>query len=137
MYWIKQLNISEDLNNILALNLSRPASLPARNSASITRKKWECCIQTVDKDSETFIASLENCLEENSESLIGEFSFNDVSFDERKMIKAGSIFYCSLIDEITKAGTVKNGGMVIYFRTIPNWSRLSLLENTKDDPNAI
>ncbi len=85
---------------------------------SISLQKWEGIVAEVKKNA--FVAKLYDRTVENPEEE-GEFSIDEVSEDDRVLLKPGAFFYWS-IGYLTTGTGQRIRTSVIKFRRIPEWT---------------
>ena len=85
---------------------------------AVSLQKWEGVVTEVGK--EIFHARLLDLTESNPEEET-DFSIDDVSEDDRGLIKPGSVFYWSLGYLTTRTGQVIRSS-IVKFRRLPAWT---------------
>lgn len=89
-----------------------------------TRQLWEGTVTKVLDNS--FVATLRDKTEPSNPDEQALFAFDEVSSDDRQLVRAGSSFYWVIGREQTPAGQVRNISS-LRFRRVPAWTR-SVLE---------
>jgi hypothetical protein len=92
-----------------------------------TRQLWEGTVTEV-RDNE-FVATLADVTNPENPDEQVEFSYDEVSQDDRQLVKSGSAFYWVVGNERTPGGQVKNVS-IVQFRRLPVWTRSSLAQST-------
>ncbi|MFA6055608.1 MAG: hypothetical protein WC769_09555 [Thermodesulfovibrionales bacterium] len=92
-----------------------PAELKER---AVSLQKWEGIVTEVGKD--IFHARLLDLTEKNPEEET-DFSIDEVSEDDRSLIKPGGVFYWSLGYLTTRTGQVIRSS-IVKFRRLPAWT---------------
>jgi hypothetical protein len=85
---------------------------------AVSLQKWEGIVAEVGKD--IFHARLLDLTEENPEEE-ADFSIDEVSEDDRSLIKLGGVFYWSLGYLTTRTGQVIKSS-IVKFRRLPAWT---------------
>lgn len=85
---------------------------------AVSLQKWEGVVTEVGKD--IFRARLLDLTEENPEEE-ADFSIDEVSEDDRSLIKPGGVFYWSLGYLTTRTGQVIKSS-IVKFRRLPAWT---------------
>lgn len=100
-----------------------PQMLIGRGSTLQTRQLWEGTVTEVRAND--FVASLADVTNPENPDEQVEFTFDEVSQDDRQLVTSGSAFYWVVGSERTPGGQLKNVSMV-QFRRLPMWTRSSL-----------
>jgi hypothetical protein len=88
-----------------------------------TRQLWEGTVTEV-RDNE-FVATLADVTNPENPDEQVEFTYDEVSEDDRQLVRSGSPFYWVVGSERTPGGQLRNVSMV-QFRRLPTWTRSSL-----------
>jgi hypothetical protein len=102
-------------------NTSPIAVLPKQKYSPktyVSLGKWEGYV--IDSYDNFFLARITDLKEEHGDEEV-EIFFDEISDDERKLVRPGAIFYWSIGYEKEK-GTVKRSS-IIRFRRLPKWTK--------------
>jgi hypothetical protein len=97
-----------------------------------TRQLWEGTVTEVRENE--FVATLADITNPENPDEQVEFTYDEVSQDDRKLVSSGSGFYCVDRSEQTPGGKEKNVSMV-QFRRLPTWTRSSLVQGANRGRN--
>jgi hypothetical protein len=105
-----------------------PIPLPPTKSASTERftllQQWEGTILRVG--AEELTATLSDHTDTNAAEEQADFSWDEISEDDRALVKPGAVFYCSLgYLKNLETGQISKASRVV-FRRLPAWSRRDL-----------
>lgn len=89
---------------------------------AVSLQKWEGVVTEVEKD--IFNARLLDLTDDNPEEE-ADFSIEEVSEDDRKLLKPGAVFYWSLGYLTTGTGQVIRTS-IVKFRRLPAWTETEL-----------
>ena len=99
----------------------------------IPLQKWEGYVTRVEGD--TFGARLIDRIEDRPEEELDEFPLEDVTPDDRELVKPGAVFYWQIGYRVRRGGQ-RERVSVIWFRRLPAWSREEL-EAAKDEARRV
>jgi hypothetical protein len=108
-------------------------AIQMRGPSLQTRQLWEGTVTKVLESS--FVARLSDKTERSNPNEQALFNFDEVSLDDRRLIRAGSSFYWVIGTEQTPAGQIRNVSM-LRFRRVPSWTR-SALESAADRASRV
>ena len=89
---------------------------------AVSLQKWEGVVMEVEKD--IFHARLLDLTEKNPEEET-DFLFEEVSEDDRSLIKPGAVFYWSLYYLTTRTGQIIKSS-IVKFRRLPAWTETEI-----------
>lgn len=85
-------------------------------------EQWTGRVTHIDAKGKIFLAALQS---KTAPDELGEFSFDDLSDDDKELLSLGAIFYWSIGKIITPGGEVSNVSKV-RFRRLQHWHRKTL-----------
>ena len=100
------------------------AGSPDRASAFKTLEQWVCRVVSVSADERTFCAVGQSLDPAKTEEL-GDFTFAEVSDDDRSLIAEGAVFYWSIGYRVEQWGQ-RSTESAIRFRRLPVWTEREL-----------
>lgn len=109
--------------------IGRMRNLNKPKTSMRTLSRWECVITEIDD--QEFVAKVKRVYPEDAQDDgihedYAEFDMSDVNDSDRQFVKMGAIFYWSVGQAKSKAGTVEHKSMLVFPR-LPAWS-----ENTEN-----
>lgn len=103
---------------------------PSPQASSISLQKWEGVVLELKSDS--FIARVYDLTQEGIEEE-AEFPYQEVSEEDKSLIKPGAIFYWN-ISYVTKPNRQRTRESLIYFRRVPLWTKREIEKSIHDAP---
>jgi hypothetical protein len=98
------------------------------------RQAWEGTV--VECRADSFLARVTDQTNSANPDELVTFDLDEISEDDRQMVKAGSSFYWTIGTEKSPAGQIKNIDMVI-FRRLPRWKNSALRRAEQDAKEAM
>lgn len=120
-------NKRSDSKSVMAEGYSKPliklppGTLPRERVKVL--QQWECVVTQVCEDS--FLAELADLTEPGNPLELAEFSFEEVSLDDRKLLEVEAVFYWCIGYTTSKSGQVQRISE-IRFKRSPKWTRALL-----------
>lgn len=102
-----------------------PKTAPIRKPATESLKSfkvlesWVARVETVDLEAQTFTALVSSEIHTGTREA-AEFTFDEISEDDRALIQAGAIFYWSVGYQIDEFGG-RSTASVVRFRRVHHW----------------
>jgi hypothetical protein len=92
---------------------------------------WECVVESIDSDAQTFTAILRSLRNREDSEKEAAIPIEEITDDDRELLRRGAIFYWSIGYETSVSGTRKRFSR-IKFRRLPAWTKRDLARVEKE-----